>query len=122
LRKHNQYFHSLEQKKSLAGDSRKTVKGQRHSPVSNEGGDISVNGRYLNICCVLAVSQDCWWKCVWGKEHRIEETAASSCGVRAGVGTGYKRGGSHQASRIFRRIPAAEAMNGFQIGSWQALW
>lgn len=26
--------------------------------MSNEGGGISVNGRYLNICCVLAAFQD----------------------------------------------------------------
>lgn len=85
--------------------------------MSNEGGDISVNGRYLNVYCALAVSQDCWWKCVWGKEQRIEETAALSCTVRAGAGTGHDPGGSHQASRTLQRIPAAEAMDSFQSSS-----
>lgn len=97
------------------------MKGHRHSPVSNEGGDISVNGRYLNIYCVLAVSQDCWWKCVWGKEQCTEEATALICTMRAGTRTGYKPGGSHQASRNVQRIPAAEAMDSFQISSWE-MW
>ena len=104
-------------KKVIGRWHRETVKGQRHSPVSNEGGDISVNGRYLNIYCALAVSQDCWWKWVWEKEQHIEETTALSCAVRAGAGTGYKPDGSHQASRNFQTIPAAEAMDSFQISS-----
>lgn len=93
------------------------MEGQTHSPVSNEGGDISVNGRYLNIYCALAVSQDCCWKRVWGKEQHVEENAGLSCTMRPGVGTGYKPGGSHEASRNFQRIQAAEALDGFQISA-----
>lgn len=90
------------------------MKGQRHSPVSNEGSDISVNGRYLNIYCALAVSQ--------GTDGSVFGEGSGGLKNPLHWAVLWEREQGLATSRNFQRLPAAEAVDGFQISSWQMLW
>lgn len=51
----------------------------------------------------------------------LRKLLALSCVERVGLGTGWMPGGRHQDSRDIQTIPAAEAMDSFQVSPWQLL-